>query len=141
MHFDKGDSPPFCPKMKMFFFCAKWINKKFFRMFSKENKPFKTIKTSVQNTPKICIFGKGLVHGFLPKLEIFLSFFVWKMDQEKVFSEFFERNEPFLGNKKICWKITHICTFPKGLVHEFCLKMEIFLYLVFTQNRSRKTVL
>ena len=72
-------------------------------MFSKENKPFKTIKTSVQNTPKICIFRKGLVRGFLPKLEIFLMFFfVWKMDQEKVFSKFFERNEAFLDNKKMC---------------------------------------
>ena len=86
-------------------------------------------------------FSKGVSPWFLPKLEIFYVLFVWKMDQEKVFSEFFERNEPFLGNKKICWKKTHICTIPKGLVHEFCLKMEIFLYFVFTQNRSRKTVL
>ena len=113
-----------------FFFCAKWINKNFFLMFLKENKFFWTIKTSVQNTPKICIFRKGLVHGFCQNWRFFYLLFVWKMDQEKVFSECFERNEPFLGNKKICWKKPHICTFLKGLVHEFCLKMEFF-YILF----------
>ena len=42
------------------------------------------------------------------------------MDQEKVFSKFFERNEAFLDNKKMCWKQPQICIFPNGLVHGFC---------------------
>ena len=30
LHFDKGDSPPFCPKMKMFFFLCKMDQQKVF---------------------------------------------------------------------------------------------------------------
>ena len=47
--------------------------------------PLKTIKTSVYQKRKIRIFSNGLVHGFVQKLKISLTFFLCKIDQEKVF--------------------------------------------------------
>ena len=46
----------------------------FFTIFSKEETPFKTIKTKSSKNRKIGIFSKGLVHGFGQKLVIFFRF-------------------------------------------------------------------
>ena len=43
-----------------------------FMIFSNEKTPFYAIKTKSSKGPKIEIFPKGLVHGFGPKIAIFL---------------------------------------------------------------------
>ena len=63
------------------------------------------------------------------------------MDQVKGFGEVFERKEDFLDYKNVGLKTLKICLFPKGLVHGFCLKMELLPSFVFMQNGSRKSVL
>lgn len=42
--------------------------------FQMEKEPFKTIKTSIVETRKICVFRKGLVHGLSKKFAIYSSF-------------------------------------------------------------------
>ena len=74
LHFFKGVSPWFLLKNGDFLiptFYAKWTKKQCFLKVPKEKKPFQTIKTSAQKTTKICIFSKGLVHGFCQKIESF----------------------------------------------------------------------
>ena len=46
----------------------------FFTIFSKEETPFKTIKTKSSKSRKIGIFSKRLVHGFCQNLVIILDF-------------------------------------------------------------------
>ena len=76
--------------------------KKCFFKVPKEKKPFQTKQTSVQKTTKICIFSKGLVHGFCKKKwRFFILYFLFKMDQGKVFCEGFERKEAYLDHKVI----------------------------------------
>ena len=73
-YFFQNVSPWFLSKNGHFLilsFYAKWIKKKCFSNSRKEKKPFKTIITSAKKTTKICIFSKGLVHGFCQKMEIF----------------------------------------------------------------------
>lgn len=40
-----------------------------------KKEPSETIKTSVIESRKICVFRKGLVHGFNQKIDTSLSFF------------------------------------------------------------------
>ena len=63
------------------------------------------------------------------------------MDQVKGFCEVFERKEDFLDYKNVGLKTLKIYLFPKGLVHSFCLKMEILPSFAFMQSGSRKSVL
>ena len=39
-----------------------------------EKEPFKTIKASITETRKICVFRKRLVHGLSKKFSIYSSF-------------------------------------------------------------------
>ena len=50
--------------------------------FCVENKPLSTMKTSIYKSGKICIFPKGLVHGFGQKFEL-SSFFGFKQNRPK----------------------------------------------------------
>ena len=75
LHFFKGVSPWFLSKNSdflMFSFYAKWMKEKCFLKARKEKKLFYHKKTSPQVTTKICIFLKGLAHGFLSKNRDFL---------------------------------------------------------------------
>ena len=56
-------------------------------------KTFLTIKTLISKSRKICIFPKGLIHGFCQKLR-FSRLFLEKMDLENAFGKVLER-EPF----------------------------------------------
>ena len=58
-------------------------------------------KESAQKTTKICLFLKGLVHGFCQKMEILLNFFYAKWIKKKGFVKFMERKEAFLDYKDI----------------------------------------
>ena len=58
-------------------------------MFREVSERKKTIKTSAQKTPKICLFPNGLVHGFCQKMDILLTFvFMQNGSRKSVFSIF-----------------------------------------------------
>ena len=57
------------------------------------------MKTACSKGGKIEIFGKGLTHGFGPKLAISPSLFLGNIVQEKVFYDILERKNAFLGYK------------------------------------------
>ena len=87
-----GDFSIFC-------FYAMQIKIESFVRFWKEKKPFQTIKTSVQTTPEICIFAKGLVFGFCQKTQIFPSFGFSKMDKKKCFVKVLKEKKLFKNIK------------------------------------------
>ena len=124
-----GDFSIFC-------FYAMQIKIESFVRFWKEKKPFQTVKTSVQTTPEICIFAKGLVFGFCQKTQIFPSFVFSKMDKKKCFVKVLKEKKLFKNIKTSVEKkkTLNICIFPNGLVHVFFQKVEIFPSFVFMQN-------
>ena len=87
-------------------------------------------KKKNQNLP----FSKGVSPWFLSKNGHFVNLlFLCKIDQEKVFSKFLEKNETFLDNKKKCWKQAQICIFPW-----FLSKNGDFFIFCFYAKWSRK---
>ena len=44
-------------------------------------------------------FSRGLIHGFVPKMTIFPTFFLGNIGQENVFYDILERKNAFLGPK------------------------------------------
>ena len=48
------------------------------------------------------------------------------------------KNGVFRKIQKIDWKCTKNCYFPKGLVHGFFQKIELFIIFVFWANQPRK---
>ena len=62
--------------------------------------PFYAIKTRSSKSRKIDIFGKGLTHGFGPKMAIFpTSYFLSNLKKENVFYDILERKNAFLRSK------------------------------------------
>ena len=98
------------------------------------------MKTSVTKSHKVRIFPKGLVHGFGEKFEILLTFCFIQNTPEKVFAHVLVRTQAFLDNKNMDFKKREIGIFPKGIVHEFGQKVEVFSSFEFIKNRSRKSV-
>ena len=68
----------------------------------------------------------GLTHGFGRKMAIFPTFFFGNIGQENVFYYILERENAFHGYKNIKFKKSKIDIFPKGLTHDFGIKMAIF---------------
>ena len=76
--FSMGLTHGFGPKLAIFptfFFQAIQARRSSFTMFQNEKTPFKAIKTRRSKSRKIHIFPKRLIHGFDPKMAIFLTFF------------------------------------------------------------------
>ena len=69
------------------------------------------------------------------KLKFFHVLCLSKIDREKVFANVLDKKEAFKDYKNNCLGI-----FPKGLVHRFGQKFEIFLTLIFMQNGPRKSI-
>ena len=84
------------------------------------------MKTRSSKRRKIEIFPKGLTHGFGPKMAIFPTFFLGKIDQRNVFYDILERKNAFLGYKNKKFKQSKIDIFPKGLTRGFGPIMAIF---------------
>ena len=77
-NFPNGLVHGFGPKLAIFspnFFQAICGRKMCFMIFQNEKTPFQAIKTTSSKSRKIGNFPKGLVHGFRPKLAIFLPCF------------------------------------------------------------------
>ena len=78
---------------------------------------------------------------FVKNWQFFHPFFFFKIDQENVFYEILNRKNALLGYKNIKLKRSKNWFFLKGLVHDFCQKLAIFLFFYFNQNRPGKGVL
>ena len=77
-------------------------------------------------------FQKGLVHGFGPKLAIFLPFFIGNRGQKNVFY-ILERKNAFLGDKNQKFKKSESWHFPKGVsswfLNQNCPLFQLFSVL------------
>ena len=62
------------------------------------------------------------------------------MDRENVFADVLDKKNPLKTIKTTLCEKRKIRIFPKGLVHRFGQKFEISSTLIFTQNRSRKSI-
>ena len=102
-HFFKEVSPWFLSKngdFLIFSFYAKQVKKKCFGKVPKEKKFFQTTKPSAEKTTKICMFSKGLVHGFCQKTGDFLIFsFYAKWINKKCFLKA-RKEKKFFWTKK-----------------------------------------
>ena len=88
------------PFFQLPFFKGIQARKMSFMIFQNEKTPFFAIKTNSAKTRKIDIFGKGLTHGFGPKISIFpTSNFLSNLKKENVFYDILERKEAFLHYK------------------------------------------
>ena len=74
------------------------------------------------------------------KLKFFHVLCLSKIDREKVFADVLDKKKPFKTIKTTVNEKRKIRIFPKGLVHRFGQKFEIFSTLIFMQNRPRKSI-
>ena len=74
------------------------------------------------------------------KLKFFHLFSLSKIDREKLFADVLDKKETIKEDNNDCLRKTQIRISPKGLVHRFGQKFELFLTLVFMQNRPRKSI-
>ena len=63
-----------------------------------------------------------------------------KIDREKVFADVLEKKKPLKTIKTTVCEKRKMRIFPKGIVHGFGQKVEVFSSFVFIKNRSRKSV-
>ena len=94
-------------------------------IFQYEKSPFQAIKPTSSKSQKINIFPKGLVHGFGPKLAIFLPFFPAIQTRKMCFMIFQKEKTPFQAIKTSL-KSRKMDIFPNGLVHSLGPKVAIF---------------
>ena len=62
---------------------------------------------------------------FVKNLTFLQPFFLGKIGREKLFSDVLDRIIAFLDNKNNNIKRSPNCIFPKGLVHDFSLKLAL----------------
>ena len=74
------------------------------------------------------------------KLKFFHLLSLSKIDREKLFADVLHKKEAINDYKNDCLRKTQIRISPKGLVHRFGQKFELFSTLVFMQNRPRKSI-
>ena len=67
-------------------------------------------------------------------------FVLCKIHPEKVFGDVLVKKQAFLDNINLYLKKGKISIFPKGIVHDFGQKGEVFSPFVFIKNRLSKTV-
>ena len=75
------------------------------------------------------------------KWPFFQLFFLGNIGQENVFYYILERENAFHGYKNIKFKKSKIDIFPKGLTHDFGIKMALFAAFFFRQYRPGKCLL
>ena len=134
LHFFKGVSPWFLSKNGNFLiltFYAKRNKKQCFLKVQKEKKPFQSKKTAAQKTTKICIFPKGLVHGFCLKNGDFLIFsFYAKWIKKQCFLKVPKEKKPFQTRKNRLKKPPKFAFFQRDQSMVF-VKKWIFFNLQF----------
>ena len=74
------------------------------------------------------------------KLNFFHLLSLSKIDRETLFANVLDKKEAIKDYKNDCLGKRKIRIFPKGLVHRFGKKYEIFSTFFFMQNRRRKSI-
>ena len=72
------------------------------------------------------------------KSKFFLFVFFGEMKSENIVFEILDKKERFLDQKNKVFKRAKQGDFPKGIIHGFCPKIEIFLMCIFWRNQIRK---
>ena len=128
--FPKGLTHGFGPKMAIlptFFLQAIQARKMSFTIFYNEKTPFQAIKTTSSKSRLIDIFPNGLNHGFGPRMVIFPTVSFQAIQARKTFfTIFYNGKKAFQAIKTRSSKSGKSDTFPKGLTHDFGLRMVIF---------------
>ena len=110
-----------------FLFLAIQARKMSFTIFYNEKTPFQAIKTTSSKCRLIDIFPNGLSHGFGPRMVIFPTVSFQAIQARKTFfTIFYNGKKAFQAIKTRSSKSGKSDTFPKGLTHDFCLRMVIF---------------
>jgi len=73
-------------------------------------------------------------------LEIFPGLFFGQKSLEIMFDDRLVRKQALLDYKKADFTIGYVGFFSKGLTHDFCLKLDITLWLIFGENKLRNNV-
>ena len=137
-------SPWFFVKKSTFFskiFFEQKARKKCFQIFWIEKNAFQTTKVKFYKTLKNRHFAKGLVHAFCQKIDLFLMFFFSrKKSQNEAFFDILNSKEYFLDLKSEVLAKLKISTFCKGLVHGFCLKMDLVVLFFFYQEKPERNI-
>ena len=115
----------------LYFFFNQKSQKETFFLFWLVKNAFQTRKVKFQQSKKNRHFAKGLVHGFCQKIDLFLIcfFFQQKKGVKKHFLIFWSML--FRTQKKTSKNSKKNRHFPKGLVHGFCQKIDLFLICFF----------
>ena len=133
--FCKGANPWFWSKIdhfSIFFFLGILGEENVFYGILERKNTFLGYKNSILKSGKFAISGKGLTHGFGPKLTIFPCFFLGNIGQQNVFYDILERKNAFLGHKNRRFKKWKNWDFCKGVNPWFWSKIghfSIFLFL------------
>ena len=108
-------------------------------IFQNEKTAFYAIKTRSSKSRKIDIFGKGLTHGFGPKMAIFQnSYFLSNFKKENVFYDILERKNAVLRYKNKKFKEPKNWYFSKGVNPWFLSKNGHFSNSSFQAIQTRK---
>ena len=116
--------------------------KKVVYCFKTKTSRIKVVKISIKKRPKICIFPKGLHHGFCKKKNKTFSIdcFTAKWINKKSCEKFWNKKRLNSSVKNIDFKQAQNFHFAKRLVHGFCQKSRLFTCLVLMQNTATKRV-
>ena len=135
--FSKGVSPWLCPKIIISIiavFSLELCHKRWFFDIHEREEWFLVKKIEVLKKVKNRHFLKGLVHGFCPKIEVFLIGVFHRNSIRKQHFWYCGKKRMFLSGKN--W------SFKKGqkidIFHWFCLKIEFSLIAVFHRNYVSK---
>ena len=130
-------SPWFWSKNRTFYHVCVWGNKKMNFDILNKKECLLDQKWSFQKNPKNRLFPK--VHCFCQKNRTFYQLcFLGKSSQKRSFFDILDKKECFLDRKRNFSKVQKNRIFPKGLVHGFCRKIELFIIFVFLQIKPDK---
>ena len=89
---------------------------------------------------KLTFLQRGKCMILVKKLKLFHLLCLSRIDREKVFADVLDKKETLKTVKTTVYGKRKIRIFPKGLVHRFGQKLEIYSTLFFMQNRPRKSI-
>ena len=86
-HFSERLVHGFCPKIELFsfgfFWCYKLRQKRFLFLYSSQTRMIVDQKVNVLKGAKNRHFPKGIIHGFCPKIILFIIYLFWDKTSRK----------------------------------------------------------
>ena len=137
----RGQSMVFVKNRPFFHVCfvGKSSHKRSFFIFQIEKECFLDRNSKVETSAKNLKFSKGLVHGFWPKIDLFLMCVclgnLATKDRSLIF--WIEKNA-FQTGILMFEKSPKNRKFAKGLVHGFCQKSTFFLCVFFWEIQPQR---